>query len=61
MFEWILVVWMISPSGEIAPAFEVGTYRQLDGETGCVQARDSVKTERSDVGIVAMCIERDKQ
>lgn len=62
MIEWILVVWLVScvPDGpcEMAPAFEVGTFRQEDA---CVRSRDSVKTGREDVSFVASCIERDKQ
>lgn len=61
MIEWILVVWLVSCGAEgpcsLTPGFEVGTYRMV---AQCEASRDSVKTERSDVGIVAVCIERDK-
>jgi hypothetical protein len=62
--EWILVVWLIvaGPEGPVlAPAFEVGTYRMLDGEHGCNRAARSVSFERSDVEFIALCVERDKQ
>jgi hypothetical protein len=61
VIEWILVVWLVvaSPEGPVlAPAFEVGTYRQL---ASCEEAVASVRFERSDVEFVALCIERDKQ
>lgn len=62
MIEWILVVWLVSCAGEgpcqMAPAFEVGDYRQLED---CERARDSVRTENDRVSFVANCIERDKQ
>jgi len=62
MIEWILVVWLVSCPVDgvcsLAPAFEVGTYRQLER---CEASRDTVKTGRSDVGFIARCIERDKQ
>ena len=61
MIEWILVVWLFSAAG-LAPGFEIGTYRQLEGEHGCEAARDSVSinTRERDVGFIAMCVERDK-
>ena len=64
VIEWILVVWLVSCSPEgcdVAPGFEVGTYRQ---ELDCEVARDSVSPRASEnltVGFVARCIERDKQ
>ena len=61
MIEWILVVWLIvaGPEGPVlAPAYEVGTYRQLDA---CERSAGSVRFERSDVELIALCVERDKQ
>jgi hypothetical protein len=61
MIEWILVVWLIvaGPEGPVlAPAFEVGTYRQL---ADCERSAGSVRFERSDVEFIAVCVERDKQ
>ncbi len=62
MTEGILVVWLIScaPDGgcQLAPAFEVGTFRQLDR---CEASAASVSFKRSDVEFIALCVERDKQ
>ena len=58
MIEWILVVWLIGPGGDLAPAFEVGTYRMPEA---CERSVASLKFERDDVDFVAVCIERDKQ
>ena len=60
MIEWILVVWLVvsGESGpELAPAFEVGTYRQLEF---CEKAAATVKFERKGVEFIALCVERDK-
>ena len=60
MFEWILVVWLISCGPdrcELAPAFEVGTFHQLER---CEKSAASVRFERPDVEFIALCIERDK-
>ncbi len=57
MVEWILVVWLIV-GGELAPAFEVGTFRQ---EARCDASAASIRFERSDVEFIALCVERDKQ
>lgn len=60
MIEWILVVWLVV-SGEggpvLAPAFEVGTFRQPEA---CEKSAASIKFEREDVDFIAVCVERDK-
>ena len=53
---WILLVWLVVP-GQPAVPIEVGVYYQ---QARCEAARDSVQTEREDVGFVAVCVERDK-
>jgi len=57
MIEWILLVWLVVPGHPPAPAVEAGVYHQ---EARCIAARDSVQTEREDVGFIAVCVERDK-
>lgn len=60
MTEWVLIVWLVVSSGngvELAPAIEIGEYRQ---PARCTQALDSLKVARQDVSFVAMCVERDK-
>lgn len=60
MIEWILVVWLISCGPEEcnpAPAFPVGTYRNMDD---CVRASATVTVDSESVSFVALCIERDK-
>ena len=60
MYEWILVVWLISCGPEVctpAPAFPVGTYRHLDK---CIEASATVTTKSETVSFVALCVERDK-
>ena len=62
MIEWILVVWTFAcVPGEgcaLAPAFEVGTFRQLDR---CEKSASTVSFKRGDVEFIALCVERDKQ
>ena len=62
MIEWILVVWTIACVPDVgcalAPAFEVGTFRQL---ARCEASASTVRFKRSDVEFIAMCVERDKQ
>lgn len=61
MIEWILVVWLIVGGPEnpvLAPAYEVGTFRQLDR---CEASAKTVRFERGDVEFIALCVERDKQ
>ena len=61
MIEWILVVWLIvgGPDDRVlAPAFEVGTFRQL---ARCEASAGTVRFERGDVEFIALCVERDKQ
>ena len=63
MIEWILVVWLISCGPEScvpAPAFPVGTYRNLEGAHGCNEAGASIKVESESVSFVALCVERPK-
>lgn len=55
MVEFVLLIWMYLPGGNIAPGLEAGTYFSLEQ---CEGARDSLKTEREDVSHVAYCVER---
>lgn len=56
MTEWVLIVWLISGSN-LAPAYEVGTFRQL---ARCEASAASIRFERPETQFIALCIERDK-
>lgn len=61
MSEWVLIVWLVlSPEGQmpvLAPAFEVGTFRQ---PARCEASAATISFERPDTEFIALCVERDK-